>query len=274
MRDVCDVPTQEALFEHNHDWLLHALKRLNIDQRAAMLMLLWRGWHIHSEITHDKKPPPVEASCRFLMCYMDSLVSIKQNPAADIEKGKQVVDTSLGFGKKKRPAEERPQAKQKWRPPDAGVLKMNTGGAFSPDGRAGPGMILRCADDTVVFAACQQVLACADALDAELAAMEEGLSLALHWSSGPIGIEVDSLEAINLVAEETPNLSRYAMRVSKIRESIKEREIVVTKVSREANHVSHCLAALGKVQERTEVWFQNYPPHIAEAILANCNTPA
>jgi hypothetical protein len=107
-------------------------------------------------------------------------------------------------------------------------------------------MVIRDAGGRVIFAACRNIIACADALDAELAAMEEGLMLALHWTTEPFVVEVDSSDAIKLVAEGTPNLSRYATRVSRIREFLREREISVTKVGRDANGVSHRLAALGR----------------------------
>ncbi|KAM0898194.1 hypothetical protein ACQ4PT_022084 [Festuca glaucescens] len=134
-------------------------------------------------------------------------------------------------------------------------------------------MILRRTNGSVIFAACRQLIACADALEAELAAMEEGLALTLHLMTESIVLESDCAEAIKLVADGAPNLSRYAMRVSTIKGSIMEREIAITKVSREVNCASHTLATLGKMQDRTEVWLQNYPPEIADAVMADCNIP-
>ncbi|KAM0908155.1 hypothetical protein ACQ4PT_015643 [Festuca glaucescens] len=273
MRTVWDLPASELLVEQNPDWFMHVIQRLNLDQRAALLMLLWRIWHVHNELTHAKKPAPVEASKRFLTSYMDSLLTIKQCPNADVGKGKHVIDNSLGFGKKVRRPDERPQVKQKWKPPDDGQLKLNTDGAFTADGRAGAGMVIRDAGGRAIFAACRNISACADALDAELAAMEEGLMLALHWTTEPFVVEVDSSDAIKLVAKGTPNLSRYTTRVSRIREFLREREISVTKVGRDANGVSHRLAALGRTQGRTEFWLQDFPPDVAAALLADCTGP-
>jgi hypothetical protein len=45
-------------------------------------------------------------------------------------------------------------------------------------------------------------LPCRDALEAELSAVREGLSLTLHWCTQPIILEVDCLEKINLVKNE------------------------------------------------------------------------
>lgn len=56
------------------------------------MMMLWRCWHVRSEMTHNKPASPVEASKRFLLSYIDSLVGIQNNPTTDTVKGKQVVE--------------------------------------------------------------------------------------------------------------------------------------------------------------------------------------
>ncbi|KAM0912194.1 hypothetical protein ACQ4PT_012903 [Festuca glaucescens] len=213
MREVWDLPKDEILFENNPDWFMHALKRVDVDQRVAFLMVLWRIWHIHNELTHDKKPTHVEASKRFLMGYVKSLLLIEQNQNIDTDKGKQSIDEVKGFSKKWKLIEDRPHVKQKWKPPDEGGTKLNVDGAFSHDGRDGTGMILRPSDGLVIFAACRRLRVCTDALEAELAAIEEGLALTLAWEAGAFVLETDSAEAIKLIAEGTPNLSQYAMRI-------------------------------------------------------------
>jgi ribonuclease HI len=270
MKEVWALPPDELLFEHNPDWFLHVITQIDVDQRARLLMILWRVWHVHNEITHNKQPTPVEASKRFLESYLQSLLLIKQNPSVDVEKGKQVADYERGFRKSKGQTREPPQVKQKWNPPNLGTMKLNVDGAFSVEGNAGAGMLLRDHNGEVIVAACRQLRSCADALEAELAAMEEGLALALHWTQGAIILESDCSEAIKLVMGGGPNLSRYAMRISIIRERIKEREIGINKINRDANQASHGLAALGRIHERTAVWLRDSPPEIAEAIMADC----
>jgi hypothetical protein len=76
----------------------------------------------------------------------------EQNTAVDVDKGKQVVDTGRGFGNKKHQVDERPQVKQK-----LGVTKLNVGEAFSQDGTAGAGMILRDNTGAVIFTTCRQL---------------------------------------------------------------------------------------------------------------------
>lgn len=48
---------------------------------------------------------------------------------------------------------------------------------------------------STIFVACRYLMGCADAVDAELAAMVEGLALALHWSPLAITLEMDCTEA-------------------------------------------------------------------------------
>ena len=57
-----------------------------------ILMTLWRAWHVRNEIVHGKPPPPVEASRRFLLSYMESLLQIKYHSGEDMVKGKFILD--------------------------------------------------------------------------------------------------------------------------------------------------------------------------------------
>ena len=46
---------------------------------------------IHNEVIHNKPPPLMEASKRFLMSYLDSLIDLKIDLITDRNKGKQIV---------------------------------------------------------------------------------------------------------------------------------------------------------------------------------------
>jgi hypothetical protein len=143
MRECWDLPPDESLFGHNPDWFLHSLRNLFEIQRAMLMMTLWRVWYNHNELTHQKKPAPVESSKRFLQSYLESLLVIKQNEVVNVEKGKQVASYGQGFRKEKRQGDGRQKMKQKWMPPEVGTVKLNVDGAFDQDGHAGAGMILR-----------------------------------------------------------------------------------------------------------------------------------
>uniref|UniRef100_A0ACD5TUW4 Uncharacterized protein n=1 Tax=Avena sativa TaxID=4498 RepID=A0ACD5TUW4_AVESA len=132
-------------------------------------------------------------------------------------------------------------------------------------------MALRDQTGEVIFVACRKPAHCRDATEAELLAIEEGLKLALHWTTLPFTIETDCAEAIVLINESTPNTSVYAFRIDAIRALLKERGTSLVKISRNGNQVSHDLAKLSRVQDRTAVWLRNYPEEISVAINLDCN---
>lgn len=53
------------------EWLLCALAPLSDVERSMLLMTIWRAWIIRNEVVHNKPPPLMEASKRFLMSYLD-----------------------------------------------------------------------------------------------------------------------------------------------------------------------------------------------------------
>jgi hypothetical protein len=162
----------------------------------------------------------------------------------------------------------------KWTPPREGSAKLNTDGSFVSSDDAGAGMVLRDHQGIVIVAATRHLVHCADALEPELAAIEEGLGLALSWTPMGFTVESDCAEALELIKESTPNTSIYASRIQVIRERMRERDIRMAKAFRETNVVSHKLANLGRVHRRSEVWTGNFPQDIAAAITYDCNSIA
>jgi hypothetical protein len=82
------LPEIHQLMNSGPEWLLHTLANLPEEVRLMLLMTIWRSWHVRNEIVHHKRPPTVEASKRFLLSYVNSLVSIKKYPDLDQVKGK------------------------------------------------------------------------------------------------------------------------------------------------------------------------------------------
>jgi ribonuclease HI len=77
-----------------------------------------------------------------------------------------------------------------WTLPPQGFAKLNIDGAFTIQS-AGAGIVLRDHAGEVIFTACRNLDTCMDAPEAELAAIEEGIKLALHWSALKIIVETD-----------------------------------------------------------------------------------
>jgi ribonuclease HI len=270
MREVWELPPEELFQAQDNEWLLNLLMDISEDRRVRILLIIWRIWHNHNELTHDKPCPSIEGSRRFLLSYLNSLLMIKQFPSADIQKGKMVVNQELGFSKHKV-EDGRQKVRKRWELPKEGMLKLNVDGAFTCNNGAGTGMILRDHKGEVVFAACRQLRSCCDVTEAELMALEEGIKLALAWSSSQFSVETDCQEVCELLDESTPNLSIHAFRINEIRELLRVRGSKVIKISRDCNKVSDALAKLGRVKSRTAVWLRNYPTEVAEAIQADCN---
>jgi ribonuclease HI len=198
-----------------------------------------------------------------LLSYLESLTVLKQHPNADFEKGKMVINPEMGLNRGQKRNEDRPKVREKWEAPPGELTKLNVDGSFGMDGSAGVGMVLRDNSGKVIFTACRQLFNCRDAVDAELAALEEGLSLAMVWTSRNIIAETDCAEVCELIKESTPNTSTYMTRVRAIRDLIRERAVKVSRVGRDKNCVSHELARIGRVDQKTELWLGDSPRRFA-----------
>ena len=142
-----------------------------------------------------------------------------------------------------------------WLRPEEGRLKLNTDDSFvSADGTAGSGMILRDHNGNIVLSACRHLYHCLNALESELAAIREGLSLALQWSELPIDIESDCLEAINLLKKGEMDRSANSFMVHEIRILMDQQNSCITHIYCSQNNVSHLLASFGRTTGRTMVW--------------------
>jgi hypothetical protein len=85
-------------------------------------------------------------------------------------------------------------------------------------------------------------------------------------------VDTDRAEAIHLIKSGTPNTAIYASRIQSIREFLRERDIPIAKILREANCASHELAKIGRVEGRTETWLDSFPSDFAMAVAVDCNS--
>lgn len=76
-------------------------------------------------------------------------------------------------------------------------------------------------------------------LESEILAVREGVMLALQWSSPPIDIECDNLEAVNMVRSGDTNRSKYAFLIREIKDSMFEHTSCITHIRRSCNSSSH-----------------------------------
>ena len=187
-------------------------------------------------------------------------------------KGKQVIDYLGSTSKNTHEITVTLQRKA----PDVNYAKLNIDGAFlKEDGTAGAGMILRDHEGAVIFAATRVLFNCGSPLEAEMAAMDEGLRLALHWSSLPLVVETDCAELLKLVQSNDMERSRYANQINEIRRILThDRNISLAKISRYANVASHTLACMGRSQNRIVCWLRNSPIVISIVVISVCRDHA
>ena len=88
-------------------------------------------------------------------------------------------------------------------------MVVNTDASVS-NRTGGAGMILKHHEGAIIFGSCRHIITCDDILEAEILALEEGISIALQWSNLHIDIESDCLEAVSMVKSTESNLSKYA----------------------------------------------------------------
>jgi hypothetical protein len=83
------LPSEEQLCYTGPSWSLLLLHELNEDQRAKVLMLFWRAWHLRNDIRHGKRQGSVWDSTGFLVNYYESLLQVGTIPERkDDDKGK------------------------------------------------------------------------------------------------------------------------------------------------------------------------------------------
>jgi ribonuclease HI len=202
---------------------------------------------------------------------VETLLIFKQWPQADAVKGKQVANyqTILYSENKQR----RDQEDIAWNPPEQGRLKLNVDGSFTQHtGEAGAGMILRDHSGDVVFTACRSLLNCSSALEAELAACDEGIKLALNWSNEPIILELDCLEAVKMIQATQRDSSSLVHLVTSIKVSLEERDFQIKKIDRKQNGASHILAHMGRSANQTQFWIKSCPEKVQSCVDNDCKS--
>ena len=264
MSEVWPLPNLSSFQNSGHEWLLQVLSQLQDIERSMLLMTLWRAWHIRNEIVHNKAPPPMEVSCSFLTNYLDSLIGIKSNLAADPSKGKSL----MSYGAI-RPLMDK-SADPKWAAPSFGFVKLNTDGSLAEDGSAGAGMVLRDERGAIIFSSCRQLFHCRDALEAELCACMEGLSFSIQRSDLTVQVEMDSLMAVKLIQASDIDRSVYSSVIKKIRYLLSLRDFCITHVNRSQNKVSDSIARFARLEGRTMTWIGSGPTAAMELATTDC----
>jgi ribonuclease HI len=267
MREVWHLPGDSEVQFHSPTWFRSLILSIPESMLDALLLVSWRAWYARNEITHDKLLPTIEASRRFLCRYVSTLRGVKEASVDEVIKGKQpLVLTGASIEYPRHPGAP---PDKKWDAPPLGLVKLNIDGSFKlEDGTAGTGMVLRDHKGDIIFSACRQLIRCDDALEAELEACKEGLQLALEWSQLQILVETDCAELVAAVKSNELDRSRLAYLISDIKNlAVHERIMSFVKVDRIQNRVSHLLANLARLEQRTFVWLGSGPETSVQASI-------
>lgn len=111
---------------------------------------------------------------------------------------------------------------------------------------------------------------CRDALDAELSTCKEGLTLALQRSDLAINIELDSVNAVNMIQSTEVDRSIYAHVVQEIKQLRSSRTSCITHVHRCQNKASDRLASFARINDRTMTWLGSGLDEILEIVRDDC----
>jgi hypothetical protein len=124
----------------------------------------------------------------------------------------------------------------------------------------------------IIFSACRRLLHCKDPFVAELLAVLEGVSLALHWCNSPLDIGVDCLEIVKVLNQEEMDRSAYSSLIEELKTLLKVRQTCITHVRRGQNSSSHFLANYAREKAHTAVWFNSGPEGLAMLCDPDCNS--
>lgn len=132
-------------------------------------------------------------------------------------------------------------------------------------------MVLRDSNGGVIFSAYRSLLNCNEALEAEISAIMEGMSLALEWSNEAVTIHTDCAVALAALKEPMKNRSQYGHMIDEVKRLMSLRDFSLMKIVREQNRVANCLANKGRSGGSTTCWLHQIPDCISRLVLAECN---
>jgi hypothetical protein len=172
----------------------------------AILLTLWRSWHLRNNIYHDKGKATIEQSAIFLLSYANTL---NTNHIATIKtvwtdkKGKKPMGES-------QPGSSTPPSVAEvcrlWEPPPTGMLKVNVDGSFVPQNGTGTtGVVIRDHLGRVIVAAGTLMPCCTSTEEA--AALLEGARLAMDWTNLPVIFESDCATVVQAVHQGKDSMS-------------------------------------------------------------------
>lgn len=165
------------------------------------------------------------------------------------------------------------EGKKPWPKPPTGWVALSVDGSYVKEtGLAGSGMILRDSEGAVIFSAYRYLFHCKDALESEISAVLEGVSLSLQRSNLPIVVQSDSSIVVAALTDDSLQRSAYGHLMMEIKKLLEPRGFIPQKLERHQNSVAHSLANIGRSGGSTACCLRRVPDSISNLVLADCNT--
>ena len=112
-------------------------------------------------------------------------------------------------------------------------------------------MVLRDSDGVVIFSAYRYLFHCNDALESEVSAVLEGLSMSMQQIDIPIVIQFDSWRVVAALSNDSLDCSAYGHLMLEIKKLLELHGFISQKIEGHQNRVAHSLANIGRSGDST-----------------------
>ena len=146
MRELWALPKEEYFAKTVGDWLLILLENTKKEGHQAILLTLWRSWHLRNDIIHGIENATINYSAKFLLSYENNLKTNTHGPVSvsctDLKGKKKIMDYEDTDTNKED--SKKNISTSIWNHPHAGWLKTNMVGSFvDATGEAAVGVVIR-----------------------------------------------------------------------------------------------------------------------------------
>ena len=219
--------------------------RFSYKDRPLIITIMWSIWHSRNKLKHEEEGSDPTTCMR-----------VTREALALLELPRQHTLVMPGHG---------------WRPPEAGLVKINTDGAISFDTTtAGAGGVAR-SNHRLLGAWCKPYTGITDPLIAEATALRDGVLFAKLRGYTHAIMKVDCLEMVNLWNTRHNSRSIVAPILVEIGELVSDFSLfVIQHVLRSANVPAHLCAKRACTLNVTESWLDETPSFLVTSLLADC----
>lgn len=279
MKGAWDLPSEDKFRFTGVDWLQNLLGPCSQEARTKILILLWRCWFLRDDCIHSTGKELVSRSALFLQQYVEELRSCDAALGCDPNNKQKASHAAHDLARGAHRGfltgavdmhGENPESSRanRWCPPDAGTVKLNSDAAFQADsGDSHAGAVARDHKGLVLMSLSKRIANCNAVEEAEARALLAGLRALSPLYRGPIIAESDCTFVVKELRPGGTNCSAWHSVFADIKEELKlfsEVQIIYSK--RDQNKLAHSLAARARSFE--DVQMVASIPNDLNAVLA------